>query len=236
MTKSRRELCGATALAVLLAGSLTACSKKDRSVPPGPPSLPPSSGAAGSDPGRAMMAALPVDHPSSLHGRSEEAAGAPSASEVIRGSLQLADNVKAKVPAGGTIFLVARGVSPAGGPGPILAAKRLTVGAWPQPFELSSGDVMIAGTSLKGKVVLGARVDQDGDAMTKQVGDVEGISKPVDVPAAGVVVLLDKVRTEAGGQPSPPNMGGMGGQMPPGHPPTELPPGHPPTGMPAGHP
>jgi hypothetical protein len=180
---------------------------------------------------------MPTDHPNSLRGRSDEPKpGSPAATEVIRGSLQLADNVKAKVPAGGTIFLIARAVLPTGGPGPVLAAKRLTVGAWPQPFELTADDVMIAGSSLKGKVVLGARVDQDGDAMTKQIGDVEGISPVVEVPANSVVVLLDKQRTEVGGAPSPPGMGGMGGQMPPGHPPTELPPGHPTTGMPPGHP
>jgi hypothetical protein len=178
---------------------------------------------------------MPADHPPVLRGRSEEPpAGSPAATAVVRGSLQLADNVKAKVPAGGTIFLIARSVLPTGGPGPVLAAKRLTVGVWPQPFELSESDVMLAGSSLQGKVVLGARVDQDGDAMTKQVGDVEGISKPVDVPAKDVVVLLDKIRTEAGGMPSPPGMGG--GQLPPGHPSTGMPPGHPATGMPAGHP
>ena len=102
-------------------------------------------------------------------------------------------------------------------------------------------------------LVLG--VDQDGDAMTKQAGDVEGISAPVEVPASGVVVLLDKLRTEAAGAPSPPGMGGMGGAMPAGHPAVGgetggaapgLPSGHPPLGtepsgaaapaMPAGHP
>ncbi len=226
-------------MTLLLAGSMAGCSKKERNIPPGPPGLPPSSGASADQPQHPMpVQGMPMDHPAVLRGRSEEPpAGSAAATEVIRGALQLADNVKAKVPAGGTIFLVARQVLPTGGPGPVLAAKRLVVGPWPQNFELTDSDVMMAGSALKGKVVLGARVDQDGDAMTKQVGDVEGISKPVDVPASGVVVLLDKIRTEAGGAPSPP---GMGGQMPPGHPPTGMapgmPPGHPPTGMPEGHP
>ena len=256
MIKSRRELCGVTTLAVLLAGAVPGCNNKDRSVPAGPPGLPPVSATAGEGqvhaPTMAQMG-MPSDHPQSLHGRSEGDVPAAATGGVISGSLNLADNVKAKVPAGGTIFLIARALSPTGGPGPVLAAKRLTVGAWPQQFELSANDVMITGTSLSGKVVLGARVDQDGDAMTKQVGDVEGISTPVDVPATGVVVLLDKLRTETAGAPSPPNMGGMGGGMPAGHPPTELPAGHPSVGqgadpsapaaaaatapaMPAGHP
>ncbi len=232
MMNSRRELCGATALVLLLAGPLTGCSKKDRSVPPGPPGLPPSSaGSAGSaDRVHPPTAAMPADHAQALRGRSE----GPEPTPIIRGSLNLADNVKAKVPAGGTIFLIARALLPAGGPGPVLAAKRLTVGAWPQPFEMSASDVMISGMALSGKVVLGARVDQDGDAMTKQAGDVEGISTPVEVPASGVVVLLDKLRTEAAGAPSPPGMGGMGGAMPAGHPAVGEPSGAP--ALPAGHP
>lgn len=247
MSKSRRELCGAAALALLVAAPLAGCSKKDRSAPPGPPGLP----AAASNPnGRTAVhpptsTSMPADHVPVLRGRSEQPADPPPATAIVRGSLNLADSVKAKVPAGGTIFLIARQLLPTGGPGPVLAAKRLTVGEWPQSFELSSNDVMLAGTSLQGKVVLGARVDQDGDAMTKQVGDVEGISKPVDVPANGVVVLLDKLRTEAAGGPSPP---GMGGAMPAGHPSVSpggaadspsaghLPAGHPPVEKPPGHP
>ena len=263
MMNSRRELCAAAALAAVLLGPLTGCSKKDRSVPPGPPGLPASSAGAGaganSDRVHPPTAAMPADHAQALRGRSE----GPEPTAILRGSLNLADSVKAKVPAGGTIFLIARALLPGGGPGPVLAAKRLTVGAWPQPFELSASDVMISGMSLSGKVVLGARVDQDGDAMTKQPGDVEGISTPVEVPASGVVVLLDKLRTEAAGAPSPPGMGGpagggagMGGSLPAGHPAVgadpsgaaapALPAGHPSIGaepsgaaapaMPAGHP
>lgn len=253
MMNSRRELCGAAALALLLALPLTGCNKKDRSVPPGPPGLPPSSAGAGAgERVHPPTAAMPADHAQALRGRSE----GPEPAPLVRGSLNLTDSVKAKVPTGGTIFLIARALLPAGGPGPVLAAKRLTVGAWPQPFELSASDVMISGMALSGKVVLGARVDQDGDAMTKQAGDVEGISAPVEVPASGVVVLLDKLRTEAAGAPSPPGMGGMGGAMPAGHPAVGadtgggaapgLPSGHPPLGtepsgaaapaMPAGHP
>lgn len=257
MNKSRRELSGLAGLAacaLLAASPLLGCSKKERSVPPGPPGLPPASAGASASGGDRVhpptSTAMPADHAQALRGRSEQPTDSPPPTPAIRGSLNLADNVKAKVPAGGTIFLIARGILPTGGPGPVLAAKRLTVGAWPQPFELSANDVMLAGMSLQGKVVLGARVDQDGDAMTKQAGDVEGISAPVEVPATGVVVLLDKLRTESAGAPSPP---GMGGSLPAGHPtvaptgaPTDsahapgaapsLPPGHPPMGKPPGHP
>ena len=109
-----------------------------------------------------------------------------------------------------------------GGVGQVLAVQRYTVGSWPLAFELTQDNVMFAGMRLEGKVVLTARVDQDGDAMTKQAGDIEGTSPPVAVPAQGAVpveLLLDTVRSQAVSAPSPAG-------MPPGHPPP-LPAGHP---------
>ena len=172
--------------------------------------------------------AMPMDHPSALHGRSEgPEPAAAGTSGVLRGSLQVADSVKDKVQPGAVIFLVARSFVPGGGPGPVLAAKRLTAGAWPMAFEMSDSDVMISGMSLKGKVVLTARVDQDGDAMTKMPGDVEGVTAAVDVPSSNVDVVINTVRTTAAGAPSPANLGGGMGQMPPGHSAMGMPAGHP---------
>lgn len=69
------------------------------------------------------------------------------------------------------------------------------------------------GLSLRGQVVLSARIDGDEDAMTKQPGDIEGM-QVLTVPATTVELRLDKVRTEAAGSPSPPGLGaGMGGGM-----------------------
>jgi hypothetical protein len=92
---------------------------------------------------------------------------------------------------GDTFFLVARGAAEGGAPGPVLAVKKLTAGAWPLAFQLDSRDAMMAGTSLKGKVVVNVRVDKDGDAMTKNPGDVTGVTKPISPPMQKVVVTLD---------------------------------------------
>ncbi len=51
---------------------------------------------------------------------------------------------------------------------------------------------MIAGTQLTGDVVVIARYDQDGDAISKQPGDVLG-QLHVTVPAENVVLTLDNV-------------------------------------------
>jgi hypothetical protein len=108
---------------------------------------------------------------------------------VIAGTLQVDAKLKAKVAAGDVIYLVAR--SAAGGPP--LAVKRLVVGAWPLAFSLDSRDAMMVGTAMAGKIVVSARVDKDGDAMTKNPGDVIGQTKPLEPPANNVVLMLDSV-------------------------------------------
>lgn len=231
MLTTRRALCFPTALlgaALVLGGGC----KRERAVPPGPGGLPAVPGApAKPDPAGLVhgqdphAGAMPADHPPVLQGSQpvpdppaeREAPADPNAK--IAGVLKLGDKVKDKVKAGATVYLVAR--SAAGGPP--LAVKRLSAASWPLPFELTSADVMMTGTAFQGKVVISARVDQDGDAMTKEVGDVEGQSKPVDVGGAKVEIAMETLRTAASG--SPLNLGGGGGG--PEHGGGALPPGHP---------
>lgn len=208
------------------------CNKSERPVPPAPAALPASGAAAR---GASMRGAqnphampMPADHPQFLqpaqpsgaapHGPMgpQPAATAPAAGNnegVLRGSLVLDAKLKDKAKPGAVIFLSARGAQNGAPAGPPLAVKRLTVASWPLPFELSSADAMMPGLTLRGQVVLMARIDQDEDAMTKQVGDIEGM-QVITVPATSVELKLDKVRTEAAGAPSPAGLGaGMGGGM-----------------------
>jgi hypothetical protein len=110
---------------------------------------------------------------------------------VISGVLRLDDKVKANVKEGDAVFLVARQHDPSGAKGPILAVKKLSAGRWPQAFQLDNRDAMMTGTKLGGKVVITVTVDKDGDAITKNPGDVTGTSRPLDVPSEKVVVTLD---------------------------------------------
>jgi hypothetical protein len=112
---------------------------------------------------------------------------------VVAGVLRLDDKVKSKVAEGDVIFLVARGADESGQPGPVLAVKKMNASTWPLSFTLDARDAMVSGTKLHGKVVVSARVDKDGDAISKNPGDVTGVSRPVDVPASKVVVTLDTV-------------------------------------------
>jgi hypothetical protein len=113
---------------------------------------------------------------------------------VLSGVIKLDAKLKDKVKAGDVIFLVARQYnSDPAIQGPPLAVRRLVAQTFPMPFSLDSRDAMLAGTKLSGKVVVTARVDKDGDAMTKLPGDVIGQSKATEPPSAKVVVDLDKV-------------------------------------------
>jgi len=110
---------------------------------------------------------------------------------VIAGELRLDAKLKDKVKAGDAIFLVARsGDKPTG---PILAVKKLTAGdKWPLAFSIDGRDAMMPGTQMAGKVTLSVRVDKDGDAITKNPGDVTGMATTTP-PNEKLVVNLDTV-------------------------------------------
>lgn len=68
------------------------------------------------------------------------------------------------------LFLSARSVKG----GPPLAAKKILDFKFPQSFILDDSNVMIQGTKLEGEIEITARLDQDGDAITRTPGDVSG--------------------------------------------------------------
>ena len=115
-----------------------------------------------------------------------EAASAPGgAGPSIRGELRLAEG--ATVPAGGVLFVIAR--SEAGGPP--LAVKRLAPGAFPMRFEIGAADAMMAGRPFAGPIRLSARIDADGDPLTRSPEDVAGeLEGTVEPGATGAVLEL----------------------------------------------
>jgi hypothetical protein len=60
-------------------------------------------------------------------------------------------------------------------------------------FQLDSRNAMVVGTVLKAPVVLNVRVDKDGDAITKNPGDVTGSLTVKALPAEKIVLALDTV-------------------------------------------
>jgi hypothetical protein len=107
---------------------------------------------------------------------------------LLSGTLRLAAG--SSPPEGGVVFVIARGAS-----GPPLAVKRLAMGEFPLAFSLGPRDVMIPGRRLEGRITLGARVDGDGDPLTRDPDDLEGwLGTPVEPPAANLEILLAGAR------------------------------------------
>ncbi len=96
---------------------------------------------------------------------------APNTQSTITGRVTIAPELASKVSPTDTLFVIVR--RPGGTPRP-LAAKRIDGPQFPVSFEITSADVMVQGTELRGMVDLIARVDKDGKAGQPQPGDMEG--------------------------------------------------------------
>ncbi len=119
------------------------------------------------------------------------APGAEAAAAPVSGTITLAPDVEAKVPPGAILFLIARGAA-AGGPP--LAVKRIESPTFPLDFTLGPDDRMIQAMPFVGPLQLSARLDADGNAMTRQPGDLQGEAPAPHQPGeSGVAIVIDQV-------------------------------------------
>jgi len=134
----------------------------------------------------AQGGALPEGHPP-IDGAPAEPASAPAASGTpasgagVHITLDLDPSAKQR---SGIVFVIAR--NPAGGP-PV-AVKRVVAGSFPIDVEITSADSMM-GQSLPASFRLEARLDADGDAMTKTASDPSAMQEGV-APGATVRLAL----------------------------------------------
>jgi hypothetical protein len=218
-----RVLVFATAFA-----SVVACTKKEDAGAPSP--VPPLAQ------GPTAPAAAPAPPPPPPPAAPEAAAPAPGPGGSITGKIDLPAAL-AKTKPQGTLFLVARRLSDnPTARGTLIAVKKMPATKFPLPFDLSAADMPFQNGAFDGDLTLTARIDQDGDPMTHQKGDILGTLPKVRVGSKNVKLTLDQVQKEteslAGPGPGggrPPMMPGGGpSMMPPGHPGAPaLPPGHP---------
>src|SRR5262249_40800343 len=111
----------------------------------------------------------------------------------ITGTIVVDAKAKDHVKPGTSVFLIVKRAGPDGAAsGPPLAVDKLSWSADGVPFELTDAQAMVAGTELRGDVVVTARYDQDSDALSKQPGDITGQVR-VKIPADHVKLLLDTV-------------------------------------------
>ena len=138
----------------------------------------------------AARGAPPPGAPGAAPGMAAAPAGAESGGAPIRGRIVLSDTLAGRVPAGAVLFLIAR-ISDAGPP---VAVKRVPDPAFPLAFEIGPGDRMMQGVPFTGPFQLTARVDADGNAATRNPGDLQGQSRERVPPGArDVELVVDQV-------------------------------------------
>jgi cytochrome c-type biogenesis protein CcmH len=115
--------------------------------------------------------------------------GKAAAAAKVAGTVRLAEALASQAAPTDTVFVFARA---AGGPGPPLAVLRRQVKDLPLAFALDDTMAMSPERKLSGaqEVVIGARISRSGNPIP-QSGDLQGLSKPVNVGAAGVAVVID---------------------------------------------
>lgn len=125
-------------------------------------------------------------------GGTATATAAAAGGVIVRGEVVLADALKGKVPAGLTLFIVAKSVN---SPGPPVAIWRTTTGSWPVSFQLDDSQAMVPSRNLSsaGPVTIEARTSRTGQAMPA-AGDFQGVTAQLDPAAAKPVrIVIQKV-------------------------------------------
>ncbi len=121
-----------------------------------------------------------------------ELSGPPAASAealALTGLVRLSPALKDPWPKGAHVFVVARAE---GAGGPPYAVRRYDGVAPPFAFKLGPENLMIPGVPAPAKLIVSARVDQDGDAMTRQLGDLETAPSAPVPPRASVELVVDR--------------------------------------------
>ena len=112
---------------------------------------------------------------------------APAAAGGIKVTLSIDPSAQGRMPKGGVIYLIAR---PAGQTsGPPVAVKRVAIGPFPMTIDFSSADSMM-GQPLPDKIHLEARLDTDGNAMTRDPSDL--VASVDNLASSGAVRLALK--------------------------------------------
>lgn len=122
-------------------------------------------------------------------GGASASAAASGESAPITGRVELPETLAAARPAQGVLFVIAR---PQGATsGPPLAVVRVGDPEFPVDFAIGPGDVMIPSMQFAGPITLTARLDADGNAMTRGDGDLASEEAAgLEPGATGVSLVL----------------------------------------------
>jgi len=106
----------------------------------------------------------------------------------IQGRIELAPELSQGAPTGGVLFVIARTQGAAGGPP--LAVLRIAEPRFPLEFSIGPENVMVPGRRFEGPISLSARLDGDGNAMTREPRDLSSAAEESLAPGARDVRLV----------------------------------------------
>jgi len=146
-------------------------------------------GDEGDDLGQVPRGAVP---PSRAEGSGPSAASATSgSSDPITGEIVLPAEFALSRPDGGVLFVIARPKGARGGPP--LAVLRIPSPDFPLAFSIGPEDVMIPTMQFVGEISMSARLDADGNAMTRGAGDISSeVIESLEPGATGVTITLSE--------------------------------------------
>ncbi len=105
----------------------------------------------------------------------------------IRGTIVVGEGINAG--AGSVLFIIARRP---GGQGPPFAVKRIEGPRFPLEFSVGVGDSMIPNMPFEGAFQISARLDGDGNASSREPGDLHGVyPEELEPGATGIELVLD---------------------------------------------
>jgi hypothetical protein len=108
----------------------------------------------------------------------------------IQGTVEIAPEFADRIPEGATLFVIVR----TGDTGPPLAVKRIESPSFPLEFTVGPADRMIQARPFQGPLQLTARLDADGNALTRNPGDIQGrYPDPIDPGAESLRFSLDEM-------------------------------------------
>jgi len=113
--------------------------------------------------------------------------------QVIQGEIRLSPDLEKRVKKDAVLFVMAK--LEGADEGPPIAVTRIMVSTFPVPYTLSLTHGMMENSEdIAGrKVRVSARLDQDGDASTRQPGDLIGFyPEPVAMGSSGVSFVLNQ--------------------------------------------
>ena len=117
--------------------------------------------------------------------------GTGSSAQVV-GQIQVSPELAAKAQGKGTLFIILR-MKGMPDMGPPIAVKRVASPTFPLSFSVGSQNLMQQGTPFEGPFDVRARLDFDGNAMTKNPGDLfTSVPVAADPGKTSVTVVLDK--------------------------------------------